>query len=276
MYEDVLTVYESNDDTPLVIDSPHSGRDFPADFSTKLDEITLRRWEDCYVNELVGEAPSFGADLISMLIPRTYIDMNRHVLDVDPALVKGELSMQVHPEQNTIDLGRGLIKRIGPNGKDIHDKILDEDDILHRIESYYIPYHLTLEEHLYKKKKNGKVFHLNMHAMYSKNADSGEPRADFVISDNNQKTCNPEFTSFVKEELENLGYTVAVNNPFLGGEIVRMYGNPKHGVNSLQIEIKKALYMSEDTFKKHEGFTTLQKDLSTFIGRVAKYARAQT
>lgn len=273
MYDDVLTIYESNDDTPLVIDSPHSGRNFPSDFSTKVDALTLRRWEDCYVDELVGEAPSFGADLISMLIPRTYIDMNRHVLDVDPALVKGEMSMQIHPEQQTVELGRGLIKRIGPNGEEIHNKNLDEDDILQMIESYYIPYHLTLEEHLFKKKKNGNVYHLNMHAMYSKNAATGEPRADFVISDNHQKTCDPEFTNFVKKELEGLGYTVAVNDPFLGGEIVRMYGNPKHGVHSLQIEIKKSLYMSEDTFEKHEGFNKLQKDLSTFIGNVAKYVR---
>ncbi len=52
-----------------------------------------------------------------------------------------------------------------------------------------------------------------------------------------------------------------------------MYGNPKRGVHSLQIEIKKALYMSEDTFEKHDGFNKLQKDLNTFIGNVAKQVR---
>ena len=37
---------------PLVLDSPHSGHDFPADFDAIVSEAELRESEDCYVDEL--------------------------------------------------------------------------------------------------------------------------------------------------------------------------------------------------------------------------------
>ncbi|HET9350915.1 MAG TPA: N-formylglutamate amidohydrolase, partial [Burkholderiales bacterium] len=37
---------------PLVLDSPHSGHDFPADFGAIVTKAELRESEDCYVDEL--------------------------------------------------------------------------------------------------------------------------------------------------------------------------------------------------------------------------------
>ena len=37
---------------PLVLDSPHSGNDFPADFGAAVSEFDLRDGEDCFVDEL--------------------------------------------------------------------------------------------------------------------------------------------------------------------------------------------------------------------------------
>jgi len=41
---------------PLVLDSPHSGREFPADFDAVVGEDELREAEDCYVDELYAAA----------------------------------------------------------------------------------------------------------------------------------------------------------------------------------------------------------------------------
>ena len=40
---------------PLVLDSPHSGREFPADFDPAVSLFDLRDGEDCYVDELFME-----------------------------------------------------------------------------------------------------------------------------------------------------------------------------------------------------------------------------
>ena len=41
---------------PLVLDSPHSGREFPGDFDAVVSEAELREGEDCYVDELWAAA----------------------------------------------------------------------------------------------------------------------------------------------------------------------------------------------------------------------------
>ena len=74
---------------PLVLDSPHSGFAFPADFGSRLDEFDLREGEDCFVDQLYLPATDRGVGLIAALAPRTYIDLNRHAADIDLALIEG-------------------------------------------------------------------------------------------------------------------------------------------------------------------------------------------
>ena len=51
---------------PLVFASPHSGNRYPHDFvaQSRLDRLTLRRSEDCFVDDLFGAAPQLGAPLL--------------------------------------------------------------------------------------------------------------------------------------------------------------------------------------------------------------------
>ena len=44
---------------PLLLDSPHSGFDFPADFNAAVSEFDLRDGEDCFVDELYRPATAF-------------------------------------------------------------------------------------------------------------------------------------------------------------------------------------------------------------------------
>ncbi len=43
------------------------------------------------------------------------------------------------------------------------------------------------------------------------------------------------------------GYSVAINDPYKGVEIVRKHGRPAAGRHSLQIELNRRLYMDEAT-----------------------------
>ena len=49
----------------------------------------LRQAEDSYVDELYGEGPSLGATLLAARFPRSYIDPNRSLLDIDASLLEG-------------------------------------------------------------------------------------------------------------------------------------------------------------------------------------------
>ncbi|SVB99635.1 uncharacterized protein METZ01_LOCUS252489, partial [marine metagenome] len=70
---------------PLVLDSPHSGTDYPPDFDHQADPARLRSAEDTHVHELFEGALDQGAVLVDALFPRSYIDPNRANTDFLPA-----------------------------------------------------------------------------------------------------------------------------------------------------------------------------------------------
>ncbi len=76
----------------VVFASPHSGRDYPPSFlaTTQLDERTIRSSEDAWVDRLFDSAPELGAPLLRAGAPRAYVDLNRAVDELDPALIEGK------------------------------------------------------------------------------------------------------------------------------------------------------------------------------------------
>ena len=83
---------------PLVLDSPHSGTSYPADFDHLPSRAIVRRAEDTHVETLFGGAPDAGATLVEALFPRAYIDPNRHPSDMDPAVLEAEVRKVVVAE----------------------------------------------------------------------------------------------------------------------------------------------------------------------------------
>ena len=96
---------------PLVFDSPHSGSHYPEDFRFSCPLEHLRRAEDAYVDELYADAPAHGATLIGALFPRSYLDPNRGVEDIDEALIDGKWPTPLKPSQKT-RTGLGLVRRV--------------------------------------------------------------------------------------------------------------------------------------------------------------------
>ena len=74
---------------PLVLDSPHSGTEYPEDFRAAVPLEALRQAEDSFVDELYGGGPLVGATLVAARFPRSYIDPNRSLLDIDATLLEG-------------------------------------------------------------------------------------------------------------------------------------------------------------------------------------------
>jgi N-formylglutamate deformylase len=261
---------------PLVLDSPHSGIEYPADFGSAQPPERLRETEDTYVDELYAAAPSLGATLIAARFPRVYIDPNRSLLDIDASLLEAPWPGPAVPSRKT-ELGVGLIWRVLDTGEAIYSRKLSVDEVKRRIVAYHQPYQRAVKDALdHAHAHFGGVWHLNLHSMpavSSKISEEGpgKPRADFVLGDRDGTTCAPEFTQLVAQTLRGMGYDVKINDPYKGVELVRAYSAPKAGRHSLQIEINKRLYMDEASLRKTEGFAVLQKNLSELLKEIKTF-----
>jgi N-formylglutamate amidohydrolase len=130
------------------------------------------------------------------------------------------------------------------------------------------------------QRRFGTAYHINCHSMPHVGGKMGEggegrARADFVLGDRDGSTCAPEFTAEVARVLRELGYSVAINDPYKGVELVRAYSDPARGRHSLQLEINKRLYMDEAARSKHAGFDRLQADLMTLVRQLVAFAQGQ-
>jgi N-formylglutamate amidohydrolase len=265
---------------PLVLDSPHSGTHYPADFEHLPPRARVRQAEDTYVEELFSAAPAVGATLIEALFPRAYIDPNRHVSDIDPAVLDEPWPGPLAPSRKT-EQGMGLVWRLAHGGVPLYARPLALADVERRIALYYEPYHAAVTDAIDERHRRfGAVWHLNCHSMPAvgdvMSDDPGRPRAEFVLGDRDGTTCEPEFTAFVAATLSGMGYDVAINDPYKGVELVRKHGRPTERRHSLQIEVNRRLYMNEVTLEKEAGFAALQADLARLIETLADYARARS
>jgi N-formylglutamate deformylase len=123
----------------------------------------------------------------------------------------------------------------------------------------------------------GIVFHVDCHSMKSRgnamNVDNGAERPDLVISDRHGTTADSGHTLWACEWFRARGYTVQVNVPYQGGDLVRTFGNPRDGRHSIQIEINRARYMDEAAFTRSADFATMRESCALFVRALAERAR---
>ena len=274
----VLRTREAENPLPLVFDSPHSGTDYPADFDHAAPLAVLRMAEDTHVDALFGAAPRHGGALLAALFPRSYIDVNRHLADIDPELLAGPWPGEIAPGEKT-KLGIGLIRRLAQPGVPVYARRLAVAEVERRIARFYRPYHAAIENLIRDRHRRfGVVWHLDCHSMASRGSaitpDGPVERSDIVLGDRDGTTCAAEFTSFAACVLSDLGYAVKLNDPYKGMELVRRYADPGAGRHSLQIEINRKLYMDEKTREPNARFERMQRDLTHLVAKLAKFARA--
>ena len=263
---------------PLVLDSPHSGNDWPEDWRPSAPRDVLDIGWDCYVNELFGTAPAHGAVLIEAHFPRNFIDLNRGRLDIDPVMLDGPWPTELVPTARSAR-GYGLLRRLAVPGVPVYDAPLPVAQVVGWLEHYYDPYHAALTHELeVLHERFGQVWHLDCHSMKSRgnamNEDEGRPRPDFVVSDLDGDTSDPQATRFVVETLKQLGFTVSLNAPYKGAELIRRHSDPAGGRHSLQIDINRALYLNEATRTKRADFEAIQRVLDTFLSQMVAFIRA--
>ncbi|MBX3643755.1 MAG: N-formylglutamate amidohydrolase [Rubrivivax sp.] len=263
---------------PIVIDSPHSGTDYPADFGYSAPFELLRRGEDLYVDQLYAHAPDFGATFIAAHFPRAYIDPNRLLADIDEALLDAPWPGPVAAGPKT-RLGIGLIWRL-LGDVPVYQRQLSVAEVQQRIERCYRPYHAALEQAIEGAYRQfSAVWHLNVHSMpddaYQRLKLPVKPLADFVLGDLDGRTAGEPLMALIEGVLRDQGYSVARNDPFKGVEIIARNGRPAERRHSLQIEIKRSCYADVERHAPNAGFDRLQRALDTMMAALADHVRRE-
>lgn len=232
-----------------MITIPHSGEKIPdeAPWLKNLPETLLMYDVDRYVDRLYEpiikkhNLPSVKTDW-----HRYAVDLNRLPDDVD------QDSVENHKNPSG-KFPRGLHWAITTMGEKLMPKPISQatHDIL--VKKYFEPFHEQVRATSQKMKQQGatEIYHIDAHSMPSvgtkEHRDPGQARADIVVSDCEGKSCSPWFKDLVIKSFENAGFKVAYNWPYLGGRVTETYGRPKENHHSIQVELKRGLYMDEKT-----------------------------
>jgi N-formylglutamate amidohydrolase len=260
--------------TPLVFNSPHSGRVYPRRFlqSSRLDALTLRRSEDAFVDELFAPCLGVGAPLMRANFPRAFLDLNREPFELDPLMFEGRLPAFANTRSLRVAGGLGTIPRVVGDSQEIYKGPIAVGEAMARIATLYKPYHRALQDLIERAAGAfGMALLLDCHSMPSSAAEGAAP--DFVIGDRYGASAAPWIVETVEGALRQAGYSVRRNKPYAGGFITEHYGAPKDSRHVVQIEINRALYMDERAMEKSGRWRELSACLfamaSLLAGRVA-------
>jgi len=261
---------------PVAFNSPHSGCVYPRAFlaAARLDLATLRRSEDCFVDELLVGVVARGHPLMRAHFPRCFVDVNREPYELDPRMFDGRLPSFANTRSMRVAGGLGTVARVVGDAQEIYDQRIPVDDALRRIEGLYKPYHRALRKLVTRVHRDfGTAVLVDCHSMPSTAGPKDErPRADIVIGDRYGTSCVGVIADTVEVALRERGYMVSRNKPYAGGFITEHYGNPAAGLHSIQLEINRGLYMDERRFERSKTFSTVARDLEMISDRLNKIA----
>jgi len=260
--------------TPLVLDSPHSGVEYPEDFGHACDLGVLRQAEDTHVEKLYGFAPELGVAWIEATFPRSYLDVNRNTTEIDVSMFDEPWPGPVDDDAATMSkvrLGKGLVWRCTDDGVPLYQRRLSAREVQSRIDRYWQPYHAAVAAAIAAAhQRHGYSIHINCHSMPAISGSHatefpGLVHADFVIGDRDGTSAAPALSRKICDHLAAAGYSVEYNHPYKGVELVRRYGDPAHHRHSIQVEVNRKLYMDEQTLELHAGYEPLKRHLRSMV-----------
>tara|TARA_R110002074_G_scaffold12889_16_gene46868 strand:- start:929 stop:1825 length:897 start_codon:yes stop_codon:yes gene_type:complete len=249
---------------PLILSSPHSGRDYLSDLcaQTSVPVEQLRRSEDAYVDQLIDGAEGNGASLLYALFPRVFVDVNRARGELDPGMYRDRTDLHADPPSRRVASGLGVIPRVGSAGQQLYRRRLNVEDAHTRLARFYEPYHQSLTGLIAEiRERFGFAVVLDMHSMPEHSA----PGVDFVLGDRHGQSCDPRITAAIEAGLRGQGFVTVRNTPYAGGHTTEYYGKPETGVHVVQIEINRGLYLHESRVTPNPDFECFRAKIQLFI-----------
>ena len=177
--------------------------------------------------------------------------------------------VDLNRERDDLREGQGVIITHTWDGEIVLRSALTPKIIEDRLTKYYDPFYKKLDSYLEKKS----LFVLDGHSMDSKGSlvsgDSEKVRPQICIA-NGKGTCDGKMISLFETELKKAGYHVERNNPYSGARAKIIHYCHKHdGVNALELEINKSVYMDEKTFDfKEDEIKKLQSTIANVLNKI--------
>jgi len=224
---------------PILLSIPHGGTKRPKELENQLCITDKDQFDDSdpFVIEIYNLENKVER-VISSQIARAYIDLNRSPQDLPPQ----------NPD--------GLIKSTTCYQKKIYIKGKEPDESLTKklIQSYYFPYHRSIQKSL---RELDLQLCLDCHSMASHAPNispdgKNKERPLFCLSNQNGKSSSNKMIELladcISESFQINRNQILLNNPFLGGYITKTYGN--NPIPWIQIEMNRKLYLTDPWFDK--------------------------
>lgn len=258
--------------SPHIFCSPHSGDHYPTDFISRSHYPlnVLRRNEDAFIDTLFSPAPVNGAPLLSALFPRCFVDVNRAPDELPPAWLPKDKTPTIRAVA-----GLGVIPTALAEDAPIYKKKLKMSAVEPRLSALYHPYHDALKALIAGMcTQFGCAIIVDCHSMPGF-APSGARRADIVLGDRYGTSCKAETISLIERLFTSKGYSVTRNHPYAGSYVTSHYGQPHSGVEAVQIEINRDLYLNPVTLKPKKTFPELESNLASIISALIESATSR-
>lgn len=225
---------------PVIIAVPHAGRHYPPSLldQARAPMAQLRRLEDRYADALAGAAAAAGFTVICANVARALIDLNRAEDEWDAQAVAG-LPPPTAPNQR-VRAGLGLIPaRLHPFGALWLNRI-DGAELERRIVTVHRPYHQAVAQLLgAARARFGGAMLIDLHSMPTQPNDGPQ----MVLGDRYGLTASSQLVDTLLALGEGQGLRVARNSPYAGAHGILRHADPVAGVEAVQVEIDRALYL---------------------------------
>ncbi|WP_082835838.1 N-formylglutamate amidohydrolase [Croceicoccus bisphenolivorans] len=252
---------------PVLIAVPHAGRAYPPELLARMrfPDATPLRLEDRFVDEVARQAATrCGAALLVAHAPRAMIDLNRDPLDLDLGMfTAGEdekkamrLKMPQGGTQSARSMrGLGLFPRRISGMGELWRAPMQPIEASRRIAAVHSPYHDALAGELGDICAAwGGALLLDLHSMPDLPARSGGlAPATHVLGDRFGASCARPIVDAGLGTLHFAGAEAAYNRPYAGGYVLDRHGVPRRGINAVQLELARSLYLDDRLDRPGDG-----------------------
>lgn len=228
--------------SPVILSVPHAGRDYP---SALIDALgvpfdQLLPLEDRYVDRVAMLARRSEALFVARR-PRAWVDLNRGEHERDPAVDLGADAKAQPGGSSKLRGGLGLVPRRASGTTALWRRRFSAAEIDARIMEDHRPYHAALSAALQSARDMfGRAILLDIHSMPS--IEARDP-ARLVIGDRFGRSASAPTVALVESVVRSHGVRFGLNSPYAGGHILDTHGRPDRGIDAIQIEIDRALYL---------------------------------
>ena len=185
---------------------------------------------DTFVGDLYGDLHEYGATILATPFSRIFVDVNRPRDDFEH-------------DNDVIRSHRGVVRTHTIRDAPIFTQPLSRPALEQRLQTFYDPYHATLQRLLAQIQATyGYAFLLDSH--------TGSPRRmkdyQVIIGTRHGTTSHEALVACLEAILTAHGFEVFRNiSGYSGGNIVRTYGQPHtHQAHAIQLEINASLLMT--------------------------------